>query len=627
MTNAFESTLPSLQINDGPHISFPHLGLEKSNQGSGLFTWTHPQLPTLEDSSGNKNVQRHLEKRFQKNAVRDPFDSASNLAFWPSKLSAHLLKRSDIFEVVKNLLEKNALPRHGEEATHDSNTIDHSSERWTDEICGSQADSETYRLVFTILLLIDKAECIESFINSRLSDNSLPLGQDQIQRLYKEGDDHPELPFGDWLLVATANFQTLQSQLMVHFIRKAKIVGEVSHHDFKATQVLPWAYIPNEISLSSPDVSIKSLGGGFGEVRRVVIHAWQHDFHESLDHISDDPNCFALKRLYIAKKHEFEEEVKQLKRFGGRHHHIVTLLATFTVQVRNELEYFLLFPWADCDLLAFWERGSKQERNHQFFQWVAKQLCGISNAVSFIHDPGELDANGERIYGRHGDIKPENVLWFKSLGHGNLVLSDLGLTRTHRIQSRSNRPGEKIPVSPNYRPPECDIDGKNGKVSRSFDIWTLGCLFLEFVVWTLEGWEGWLAFRQRRMSPYIHGHDTPVYFEIVRVKGVEYAVDIKGSVTRDLIQTKMLIVQSEEPSRPRIQAPELSRKLEEIEIACKRWEYCMTPGTSTTTNEPHLPVRARLNNVALRHISNINARDAETAIRFKEGPSRAIGLR
>jgi serine/threonine protein kinase len=119
------------------------------------------------------------------------------------------------------------------------------------------------------------------------------------------------------------------------------------------------------------------------------------------------------------------------------------------------------------------------------------------------------------LYGRHGDIKPENILLFRRDGKEILVLSDLGLTAVHREVSRSNLPGKSIPVTPNYRPPECDMDGPIGYISRSFDIWTLGCLFLEFIVWTLCGWEGRNKFNSERYSPYINGIQTNVYFDVM----------------------------------------------------------------------------------------------------------------
>jgi len=192
------------------------------------------------------------------------------------------------------------------------------------------------------------------------------------------------------------------------------------------------------------------------------------------------------------------------------------LLATIARRESGKREqYYLLFPWAESDLLGYWKRNWKPRRDHESINWISDQCHGIVDAIDFIHDPKELNSDWEPLYGRHGDIKPENILWFKCDGKEILVLSDLGLADVHREVSRSNRPGMSIPVTPNYRSPECDMEG--GTISRSFDIWTLGCLFLEFMVWTLCGWEGRNKFNNERYSPYINGVQTNVYFDVMRL--------------------------------------------------------------------------------------------------------------
>lgn len=219
-----------------------------------------------------------------------------------------------------------------------------------------------------------------------------------------------------------------------------------------------------------------------------------------------------------------------LARFGGHHGNIVTLLAT----MKWGDKYSFLFPWADCDLLGYWEMNRKPDWNHDVLIWIASQCQGIMSAIDHIHDPKFQNENGENMYGRHGDIKPDNILWFKKGGKGVLVLSDLGFTAEHRDTSRSNVPGFNIPHTPNYRPPECDMDGVNGKISRSFDIWTLGCLFLEFIIWTLCGWEERTRFRTDRCSIYIDGLVKDIYFDVCRLPGREnaYAFQIKDKVTQ-----------------------------------------------------------------------------------------------
>lgn len=90
-------------------------------------------------------------------------------------------------------------------------------------------------------------------------------------------------------------------------------------------------------------------------------------------------------------------------------------------------------------------------------------------------------------WGIHGDIKPENVLLFDHSQDplGILVICDFGFTRFHGRDSRSN--ATPVGKSPTYRAPEYD---SQAKISRAYDMWTLGCLYLEFVTWYLTGSEG-----------------------------------------------------------------------------------------------------------------------------------------
>jgi serine/threonine protein kinase len=98
-------------------------------------------------------------------------------------------------------------------------------------------------------------------------------------------------------------------------------------------------------------------------------------------------------------------------------------------------------------------------------------------------------SDGEEKFGRHGDIKPENMLWFRRMpGNddplGILQLADFGSARFHGRDSRSRTNAGKVPYSPVYEPPECRL-GK--PVSRTYDFWSFGCVLLEYVTWLLKG--------------------------------------------------------------------------------------------------------------------------------------------
>ncbi len=71
---------------------------------------------------------------------------------------------------------------------------------------------------------------------------------------------------------------------------------------------------------------------------------------------------------------------------------------------------------------------------------------------------------------------------------GLLQIADLGLARFHREDSRSNTDPRHVGFSPTYRPPECDTLSSN--ISQAFDIWSLGCVYLEFTSWYMLGFQG-----------------------------------------------------------------------------------------------------------------------------------------
>ena len=246
---------------------------------------------------------------------------------------------------------------------------------------------------------------------------------------------------------------------------------------------------------------------------------------------------FALKILserdYNNEK-TFRNEADQLRRFNGLvQDHLVTLLGTFTMSKR----YHFIFPYADEALDQYWERREPEPRwNIETIRWVTKQCSGIMAALDTIHNPKHLhhlSPEGQEGFGRHGDIKPDNILWFDSSNdpRGIFVVSDLGLAAFHRETSRSNIPNEGIPGSPGYRPPECDIKG--GQISRAYDIWTLGCLFLELLTWLLGGKDYLEDFDLKRTTTYlITGGQNNIFYCLNRshVPGL-YVSQIKPEVT------------------------------------------------------------------------------------------------
>lgn len=242
---------------------------------------------------------------------------------------------------------------------------------------------------------------------------------------------------------------------------------------------------------------------------------------------------FAIKSLKGRPRdaRHFESEVEMLKRFNGHvHPHLVTLLASFTHMGINNL----IFPWAECDLFFYWEDNEAPSTADDIL-WLSGQVLGLATALNLIHNPPWKD-DSTRKYARHGDLKPENILWFKSINdsRGILVITDLGLASINSKKSRSLTRNDAIAFTPAYRPPECDIE--DGYISRSFDIWSLGCLLLEMISWMLGGWELVESFSVERMTPNMTGSRTDTFFDIVRVadpQAVNQAVTGESSAETD----------------------------------------------------------------------------------------------
>ena len=224
-------------------------------------------------------------------------------------------------------------------------------------------------------------------------------------------------------------------------------------------------------------------------------------------------------------------EVEQLRRFNGHvHNHLVTVLATFIWKER----FYFLFPYADCALDQLWkDKIPIPSRDLTLVQWVSKQCLGLIEAMHTIHEPDHINLRAtEKRFGRHGDIKPDNILWFNTSHdpRGILVIADMGLTAFNSARSRSNVPGRALPGAPGYRPPECEVEG--GVVSRAFDVWTMGCLLLELLTWLLGGQQMLEQFQKKRTTVYINGSKNDIFFEIKKTRdGILTVAQVKQQVT------------------------------------------------------------------------------------------------
>ncbi|KAI1158838.1 kinase-like domain-containing protein [Nemania serpens] len=303
--------------------------------------------------------------------------------------------------------------------------------------------------IFAILVLsTEELRYIGDFIDKKLCDNQLPLKYEKLRRL---------LPS-----CRTAHLDNFcDRQWRVH----------VPIFDFSSNELRKVRY---ENDVIFPFIERKSKSrGGHGAVWEVRIHS---------DHFrgfASNDGRFAVKEFRRDQHSLWQDEFAALERFSGPrtgHYHLINLLFAYEHTAHG---YFLVFPLAEGSLADYWENTSHLTSGPY---WLIEQCRGIANALRKIH---HHDSWPDRHFGRHGDIKPENVLWFKN-PNTKLVVADFTLTRFHNPDTLAATAIGGRGYSMTYRAPEISLDSLSSS-PQSYDVWGLGCLYLEFISWYLFG--------------------------------------------------------------------------------------------------------------------------------------------
>ncbi|KAI0550050.1 hypothetical protein F4679DRAFT_544665, partial [Xylaria curta] len=268
----------------------------------------------------------------------------------------------------------------------------------------------------------------------------------------------------------------------------AESCGDISLYDFDSTVVLPFRPV------SSGNKTARATSG-YSCISKIWIHPAHQNFHDTVQ--KNQKNIFALKKLRSDRIEDFKREARALHGFAVHpHDHIVRLLTAF----RHDGSFYLLFPWAaGGNLRSFWREHPQLVLDSEVLVWVAEQFLGITTALHEIHHQGYQGVLAEvRAY--HGDIKPENILLFEGDRQGGIrhvwKIGDFGVSRRFLVAAR----GGDVPkgFTPTYQSPEHRIEGR---IDDRADIWSLGCVFLETVIWLLWGWKGLVSFRLMRERP------------------------------------------------------------------------------------------------------------------------------
>jgi serine/threonine protein kinase len=317
--------------------------------------------------------------------------------------------------------------------------------------------------------------CLHQLICSGIEDINLPLKD-------------VTCPFSRYLEPKWIQLLMVQGGFIAHSFKDDK--GKPEHDDLEEQIVVPV-------------IKHKKIGeGSFGEVFDVSIDSDHHFFS------NDKTEHFALKQFFdqgSRTRGDFQNESKMLGVLSKiPHMNITRHLALWTQKDR----FYMLFPRAEKNLRMFIADTSHPTLSKDTVLWLLNQFKGLADGVRQIHNLGpsglgpaflrrRLEPASKRgRTGFHHDLKPENILVFADddASTGDPItgrtwkISDFGSARIGLILSGSGMQEESY-FTDNlshgdavYGAPDFVLEGKT---SRPYDMWSLGCIFLQCLLWVL----------------------------------------------------------------------------------------------------------------------------------------------
>ncbi|KAK1528647.1 serine/threonine protein kinase [Colletotrichum costaricense] len=276
------------------------------------------------------------------------------------------------------------------------------------------------------------------------------------------------------------------------------------------TKLFPSAHeyhqrLPNDVTLPWIELEVREKWNTRQRtfVRRIKIH----QDHHALGISEDD---FALKVFEKGKNlrlaaERFRSEIASNQKVT--HPNVAPFLTAF----EHRDSFYIVLPWAQGgNLRHFWDdhlpNGNQEGPSAPWFSmnWMADQCYNLADAIATIHGH-RSELGGFALQPQlHQDIKPKNIICFASSVGGKaswvLKIIDFGLSAP---VVNGCVPRKNIVEIKTYRPPEEAYP--QSVIDTSWDVWCLGCLYLEFAIWALNGSAEIVNFQAERLKEL---HDT-----------------------------------------------------------------------------------------------------------------------
>ncbi|KAF2139612.1 uncharacterized protein K452DRAFT_320254 [Aplosporella prunicola CBS 121167] len=339
-----------------------------------------------------------------------------------------------------------------------------------------------YPRIFLILVLIERGQYIERFVeHEELRDEKLPF--------HTKPENFPEIPD------LYQQFYNQQWEFCPYtFVHQA-------NEKIPAHRILPFTQYERCGNGGNASIHRVFLLPDYNKLRPVETTGKNSNLS------SQELNTFVVKtyrsrdaeKYYDAEKRaflKFRRSENLIKFYGSFIYNDTYNLILENANGGSLEDYFqkVTPPSTEEDILAFWKR-----------------LLGPVTALLEVHNGGSGDdaAKAPVFQGWHQDVKPTNILVVNFKDETpyscQFKLGDLGLSHFMKTSSRNETYGSDTSGTRTYGAPECcrpddDIRNIPLQIKQSVDIWSIGCVYCEAVVWVMLGRGGLEGYRQRRQK-------------------------------------------------------------------------------------------------------------------------------
>ncbi|KAI1740242.1 hypothetical protein F4680DRAFT_458632 [Xylaria scruposa] len=399
---------------------------------------------------------------------------------------------------------------------------------------GKRLKDETVKYIVknAKLITVSLADMADKLPYHKLTDNYLPVFYDRMYNKHRFSQTVQGLNNKTFQLWARA-FCNQQWKVLVPIFNNYEIVYPL-HEEHR----LPFIeYEPNE-----------EATGAAG----IVAQAKVYEAHLTYTTAS---RWVVIKKIKYSSDKLFQKIIQRevaaldlVRRL--RHPHLIKFIASYS----QGGQHSLIFEWANGgNLRQFWKKASHEEPDRQrVIQWAIEQITGLAGALNKLHNPEENGLNC-----RHGNLKPANIIITKQNMDdlGRLLITDLGLSKVNDQGTRIRRTSGTYNITVRYQSPEFRSRlSPDTPTSRSYDMWSMGCIMLEFIIWLLYGGDQLDEFTKACPSYFFDDTNLAQGFELnfsvkhwishMKATAIGKSIALDRNVSRALTDTLDLVERS-----------------------------------------------------------------------------------